>query len=352
MARALRLARRAIGRTRPNPMVGCVLVRGGQIVGEGYTQPAGQAHAEVMALRAAGDKAKGATAYVSLEPCSHFGRTPPCADALIEAGIARVVAAMQDPNPRVAGQGIARLRAAGIETDCGLLEQPARDLNEVFVKHITTGLPFVLLKCAMSLDGKIAARTGDSKWITGERARREVHRLRSRYTAILVGIGTVLQDDPQLTARYPGGQDPVRILVDGLAETPPTARALPALVAVSDDAPEERIVRLRQAGAEVLRLPGTGRKVDLRALMALLGKREIDSVLIEGGGSIAAGALEAGIVDKVLFFYAPRIIGGAEAITAVEGTGVASPNEAVRLERITVRRFGEDIAIQGYIRKL
>lgn len=353
MARALRLARRAIGRTHPNPMVGCVLVRDGKIVGEGYHHAAGQPHAEPLALQAAGEAARGATAYVSLEPCSHHGRTPPCADALIAANVARVVCAMLDPNPLVAGRGIARLQAAGISAESGVLEAKARELNEVFVKYITTRRPFVLLKSAMSLDGKIATRARDSKWITGPRARAHVHRLRSAYTAILVGVGTVLQDDPQLTAR-PRGRDPLRIVVDGLAETPPTARVIAAdspanaLIAVTDDAPEERLAALRTAGAEILRVPGSGRFVNLIALMELLGEREIDSVLLEGGGQIAGAAIEAGIVDKVLFFYAPKIIGGAQAVTSVEGTGVALASEALRLDRITLRRFGEDIAVQGY----
>lgn len=358
MRRALRLARKGIGRTNPNPMVGCVIVKDDRVIGEGYHHKAGEPHAEIMALRSATESVKGSTVYVTLEPCSHYGRTPPCADALVSAGVSRVVAALKDPNPKVSGDGLARLKSAGIDVSCGILESEAFQLNEIFIKYITTGMPFTLLKCAMSLDGKIATRTGDSKWISGEKSRAQVHKIRTEYRAIMVGIGTVLNDNPHLTSRKSGySRDPIRVIADGLAETPTDCLAIleesysPCLIAVTKDAPQSRIDALQEAGAEVLVLPGSGHHLDLKALMSHLASREIDSVLIEGGGNLAAAALNAGIVDKVLFFYAPKIIGGKEAITPVEGEGVSFVQDAIHLDRITVRRFGEDVAIQGYVQR-
>lgn len=357
MQMALDLARRAMGRTSPNPMVGAVVVKDGRVVGQGYHARAGTPHAEINALQEAGAQAAGATLYVTLEPCCHHGRTGPCTEAVLAAGVSRVVAAMTDPNPLVAGRGLERLREAGVEVTVGVMEEEARQLNEVFIKYITTRRPFVVLKAAMSLDGKIATRTGESRWITGREARLEVHRLRDRYDAILVGVNTVLLDNPSLTTRLPEGEgkDPVRIIVDSRARTPPQARVItqsspaPTIIAVTPDAPEENLRRLEGAGAKILIVPGSGPRVDLAALMAELGRREITSVLIEGGAEIHASALEARIVDKVIWFIAPQIIGGRQAPGPVGGEGPARLAEAVELKEVSVDRYGPDICVQGYV---
>jgi diaminohydroxyphosphoribosylaminopyrimidine deaminase/5-amino-6-(5-phosphoribosylamino)uracil reductase len=364
MRRALELARRARGRTSPNPLVGAVVVREGLLVGEGYHQRAGTPHAEVQALAGAGERARGATVYVTLEPCAHHGRTPPCTEALIAAGVRRVVAAMIDPNPRVAGRGLAALEAAGIATQVGLLENEARQLNETYLHYITTGRPFVVLKWAMTLDGKIATSAGDSRWISNRASRRLGHRLRDEYDAVMVGVGTVLRDDPRLTARLsefgevpPEGTErqPLRVVVDSQARTPPTAQVLrphggpPTLVAVLDQAPAARRAALREAGAEVLVLPERGGRVDLVALMEALGRREVTSVLVEGGGTLHAGMLAAGLGDKVVAFIAPKIAGGAAAPTPVEGPGVSSLSEAVLLTGLAVRELEGDVVVEGYL---
>ncbi len=362
MRRALRLAERAYG-TAPNPQVGCVLVKNGVVVGEGWTQPLGQAHAEAMALRAAGDAAAGATAYVTLEPCSHWGRTPPCADALIAAGVARVVAATPDDNPRVGGAGLAKLRQAGIAVEVGLAEVRARKVNEAFFHYHATGTPLVTLKAALSLDGKIATRLGDSKWITGPGARAYVHRLRARSGAVMAGIGTLLADDAQLTARLPGldlARQPLRIIVDSRLRTPPTARAVqlalaaperqPLLIATTSRADFAQENNLRLPGVEVKRFPETAEgRVDLTALRAYLAAREINSVFVEGGGELHAALLAQGLAHKVLFFLAPKIIGGRDARTPVEGEGAATIADGISLGRLTLRRFGQDIALEGRI---
>lgn len=357
MQMALELAARARGRTSPNPMVGAVVVRDENVIGRGYHLRAGTPHAEVHALDEAGNEAKGATLYVTLEPCCHYGRTGPCSEAVIQAGISRVVVAMADPNPLVAGGGIGRLREAGIEVTLGVLEEEARELNEVFIKYITARLPFVVAKAAVSLDGKIATRSGKSKWITGPEARAYGHQLRDWYDAIMVGIGTVLADDPSLTARLPGGggRDPVRIILDSLARTPLNARILTqqseasTMIAVTAGAPDERLEGLRQAGAEVL-VVNDGPRVDLTELMKILGEREIASVLLEGGASVHGSALTAGIVDKVAWFIAPKIIGGREAPGPVGGPGVDDPSEAWEVERLKVSRLGPDLCIEGYFK--
>ncbi|MCL6611722.1 MAG: bifunctional diaminohydroxyphosphoribosylaminopyrimidine deaminase/5-amino-6-(5-phosphoribosylamino)uracil reductase RibD [Peptococcaceae bacterium] len=360
MKMALELAAAAMGRTSPNPMVGAVVVRDGEVVGRGFHARAGAPHAEVEALRDAGERARGSTLYVTLEPCCHYGRTGPCTEAVIDAGVKRVVAAMADPNPLVAGRGLARLRDAGLEVDCGVLEEEAGRLNEVFIKYITTGLPFVVMKAAMSLDGKIATRAGDSKWITGPEAREHGHRLRDRYDAVMVGVNTVLADDPSLTTRLPGGgRDPVRLVLDSMARTPPGSRvinrdsAAPAIIVVTERAPRERVSRLIEAGAQVLSVPAEaeGSRVDMGALMRALAGREITSVLVEGGGQVHASALASGVVDKVAWFIAPKLIGGREAPGPVEGRGAERLSEAVCLERVSSSRMGNDIFIEGYISK-
>ena len=372
MRRALKLAQNSFA--TPNPMVGCVLVRDGVVVGEGWTQPVGQAHAEAMALRDAGEHAKGATAYVTLEPCCHWGRTPPCSDALIAAGVARVVAATVDSNPSVGGQGIAQLRAAGIDVTVGVLEHEARAFNEAFFHFQATRTPFVTLKTAMTLDGKIATHTGSSQWITGATARRHAHQLRAQAGAVMVGIGTLLADDALLTARLPNvalPRQPARIIVDSRLRTPPDCRAVraiqpdtgargensaiahvpaPLLIATTEQADSERAEILRNTGAEVLRLPATpGGRVDVTALMQVLASRQISSVLVEGGGELNAALLADGLAHKMLCFVAPKLVGGRDAPTPIEGEGIALMADAISLNKLTIRRFGADVALQAYI---
>ncbi|MDF9408136.1 bifunctional diaminohydroxyphosphoribosylaminopyrimidine deaminase/5-amino-6-(5-phosphoribosylamino)uracil reductase RibD [Pelotomaculum isophthalicicum JI] len=357
MKMALELAARARGRTSPNPMVGAVVVKDNRIVGQGYHARAGTPHAEVLALAEAGNEARGATLYVTLEPCCHHGRTGPCADAVIAAGVAKVIIATIDPNPLVAGGGIRRLKDAGVEVVTGVMKEEALELNEVFIKYITTGLPFVVAKAAMSLDGKIATCTGESRWITGPEARAYGHRLRDWYDAILVGIGTVRADNPSLTARLANGEgrDPVRIIVDSTANTPLDANVLnqhseaPTIIATTAGASPERLEALRQAGAEVL-VVNEGPRVELAKLLRILGKQEITSLLIEGGAGVHGSALAAGIVDKVVWFIAPKIIGGREAPGPVGGRGADDLSEAAELERVKVSRMGPDFCIEGYLK--
>lgn len=357
MTKALALAARGRGRTSPNPMVGAVIVKDGKIIGAGYHAKAGTPHAEIHALRQAGSEAKGATLYVTLEPCCHFGRTPPCTEAIIAAGLARVVVAMRDPNPLVCGGGLARLRQAGIEVEEGIMEAQATRLNEAFIKWVTTGQPFVVLKSAITLDGKIATVTGQSQWITGPIARKRVHILRDTYDAVMVGIGTVLADNPHLTVRLPKeGRNPVRVIVDSQARTPLTSHVIndgvaPTIVAVAEGAPAARVAALMQAGVRIFSLPRHQQGVDLRALFARLGQEKITSVLVEGGATLAASVLSAGIVDKVCYFVAPKIIGGAAAPGPVGGDGIASLAEAYQLSEITVEQLGQDVLISGYLQK-
>jgi diaminohydroxyphosphoribosylaminopyrimidine deaminase/5-amino-6-(5-phosphoribosylamino)uracil reductase len=354
MRRAVRLAERARGRTAPNPMVGAVVVTGGEVVGEGRHPRAGEPHAEVFALRHAGERARGGTLYVTLEPCAHHGRTPPCVDAVLAAGISRVVAAMRDPNPKVAGGGLRRLAAAGVSTSAGLLEAEARELNRAWLKAVETGLPWVTLKMAMTLDGKIATRTGDSRWVTGESARRYVHRLRDWNDAVLIGIGTARADDPQLTARLRDARNPVRVVVDPRAELSPhshlarTAREVPTWLAAS---PEAETGALEDRGVTVLRLPAPGGRLDLDALLRALVRRDVHSVLCEGGAGLAGYLLDAGLVDEVAWFIAPKLAGGAAAPGPVAGAGVERMAEAIPLDKIQVRRFGEDVGVFGRVRR-
>ncbi len=354
MGRALRLAARGRGWTSPNPMVGTVVVKRGRIVGEGYHHEVGGPHAEVWALEAAGANARGATVYVSLEPCCHHGRTPPCTQALIAAGVTRVVAAGLDPDTRVSGQGVRQLRDAGIEVDVGVREAEARRLNEGFFKRVTTGLPFVSLKAAMSLDGKIATAGGESQWITGEPARKLAHRLRAEHDAVMVGVETALADDPQLTVRTARGRSPLRVVVDSRARTPATARLLAAgerrtVIAVTEAAPEVSRRRLEAAGAAVWVSAAADGRVDLGWLLRRLAEKGVNSVLVEGGGTLAAGALAAGVVDRVYFFVAPLILGGAGALTPVEGEGARRLAAAWRVQSMRVRRVGEDLLITGEV---
>ncbi len=357
MREALRLAMNGRGRTSPNPLVGAVLVQDGRIVGVGWHRKAGTEHAEVHALRMAGDLARGATLYVTLEPCSHTGRTGPCARAVIEAGVRRVVAAMEDPNPLVRGKGFKMLREGGVEVSCGLLEKEARRMNEAFVTWMTEGRPFVTLKMAMTLDGKTATVGGESQWITGEAARLRGHFLRDENDAVLVGIGTVLADHPSLTARLPDGtgKNPLRVVLDSRARTPadePMLRdgAAPVLIVTTESAPEEKLKRLRGAGAEIL-IAGPGPSVDLPALLRNLGERKVCSLLVEGGSTVHFSFLSAGLADKVCAFIAPMLVGGKGATPAVGGEGFSRLADAARLEDIETEMIGSDFCVSGYIKR-
>ena len=354
MRRALALARRGIGKTSPNPAVGCVIVNEGGIVGEGWHRKAGTPHAEVHALRMAGELARGADVFVTLEPCAHYGKTPPCTEALIRAGVARVFVGMTDPNPLVSGRGLAALRDASIHVECGVLENECRRVNEPFVKHVTTGRPFVILKSAMTLDGKTATSTGDSRWVTNELSRRYAHRLRAMVDAVMVGVGTLIADDPQLTCRMGvRGRDPSRVIVDSRLRTPPTAAlfglASSARTLIATTEPESvRAGALVDAGAELLPCREEDGRVDLADLLLRLGARGVQSVLLEGGRELAGAALRGGLVARVLLFYAPKILCSEDGFGLCGGPGPRLMADAKRLRDITVRRFGEDILVSGY----
>ncbi len=355
MAMALELAAKGAGRVSPNPMVGAVVVRNGRMVGQGYHQVVGGPHAEVHALDDAGDKAVGATLYVTLEPCNHHGRTPPCTEKILGAGVKRVVVAMADPNPGVRGGGNAYLQAHGLEVTCGILEQEARRLNESFIKFIQTGQPFVVLKMAATLDGRIATSRGDARWVTGDRARRVVHRMRHSMDAIMVGIGTVRADDPELTTRMPDddGIDPIRLVLDTHLSMSPGARMLsrksdaPTYLVCGPETDQVRRKALSDAGARILELPLREGRIDMAHLVKRLGEMEISSLLIEGGAAVAGSALRSGIVDKVALFLAPKLLGG-DGIPMCTGPGPEWMKQALNVENPTVERVGADILIQGY----
>ena len=355
MARALSLARNAAGSASPNPTVGAVVVKDSVAVGEGWTQPPGEGHAEVVALRQAGAKAAGAALYTTLEPCNHQGRTPPCSEAIIEAGVTDVHAATLDPNTSVAGGGITRLEEAGVRTNLGEGEAEARKLMEAYLHHCTSGLPFVTAKFAMSLDGKIATRTGDSKWITGEEARRYANGMRATSDAVMVGINTVLADDPLLTARddleRPLDRQPLRVVVDSRGRMPGSAKLLDqpgrtlAATAHLDTAWQRQI---EEHGAEVESVPAADGSVDLAELIRRLGRdRCITSIMVEGGAVLLGSLFDGGLVDKVVAFLAPTIIGGDRAPSPVAGTGVGRMADALRLSEVEVLRFGGDVAVVG-----
>lgn len=355
MREALRIAKNAEGRTSPNPLVGAVIVKDGKIIAEGWHRQAGTPHAEIHALNMAGELAKDATLYVTLEPCSHFGRTPPCVKKIIEAGIKKVVAAMKDPNPKVAGRGFEMLKNAGIAVEVGLLEAESRILNEVFLKFITKKIPFVTLKFASSLDGKISTFSGESQWISCEESRKFVHHLRDINDAILVGIGTVLADNPSLTTRLIEGKNPVRVIVDSNLRTPlnskvVTDKSAKTIIAVTKNAPNEKISDLRACGVEILTC-GDEKRVDLKILLEKLAEREITSVLVEGGGKIHFSMLKSGLVDKIYAFIAPKIIGGANSLTSVEGEGFEKISEAITLKNFKSERIGEDFLLSGYVKE-
>lgn len=359
MKQALSLGKLALGQASPNPAVGAVVVKDGEIVGQGYTQPPGSWHAEVIALKQAGKKARGSVLYVTLEPCCHYGRTPPCTQAIIAAGIMEVHLAMLDPNPLVSGQGADELEREDIRTYVGEHEEEAKEINEAYIKFITTGMPFVTAKFAVSLDGKIATRSGDSEWISGSEARKYVHCLRYIADAIMAGANTIIADDPHLTCRCGdrGGkvrEQPLRVIVDGRGRTPVTAQIFSepgkVLLALGDVVQPDKKEALIQVGAELLELPSEKGLVDLARLLKVLGERDITSVLVEGGGILLGSLFDSRLVDKVIAFIAPIIIGGEEAKTAVTGKGVDKVIDAIKLERISVEKFGEDLMISGYVR--
>ena len=360
MRRALELARKGEGHTSPNPMVGCVVVKDGRIISEGYHEKYGEFHAERNALTRCTEDTAGADLYVTLEPCCHQGKTPPCTDIIIEKKIARVFVGSMDSNPLVAGKGVQILRDHGIYVETGILDAECRKLNEVFYHYIATKTPFVVMKYAMTLDGKIACATGDSKWVTGEIAGTQVHRMRGRYRGIMVGIGTVLADDPMLNCRVEGGVDPVRIICDSNLRIPTesqivkTASDIETIVACSQEALEserkqEKIRRLKEAGIQIIGTEGA-HGVNLVELMKKLGGQNIDSILLEGGGTLNASALEDGIVNKVYAYIAGKLIGGMDARSPVEGMGIDRMADAITLQNVEIEKLGDDFCIVGYVK--
>ncbi|MGK7345293.1 MAG: bifunctional diaminohydroxyphosphoribosylaminopyrimidine deaminase/5-amino-6-(5-phosphoribosylamino)uracil reductase RibD [Candidatus Nitrospinota bacterium M3_3B_026] len=354
MLRAVELARKGKGRTSPNPAVGAVIVKDGKVVGEGWHKKAGKPHAEIEALRSARGQAAGAALYVTLEPCNHHGLTPPCTDAIIAAGITRVVIGARDTSPKEGERGAARLRKAGVAVRAGVLKKDCGRLVEDFLKHSRTGLPFVTLKTAMTLDGKIATASGDSKWISSEESRRYVHRLRDETGAVMAGADTVIADNPELTVRHGrGGRDPLRVIVDSRLRTPRDAKVvkrakrIPTIIATSSAAPLKKVRELERAGVEVLVLPSRSGRVRLSCLMEELGRRGVMGVLLEGAGELAGAAVGAGVVDRVLFFIAPKIAGGTRC--PVTGFSVEKMSGALELSGVEVERIGPDVAIGGLL---
>lgn len=355
---ALNLAKKRKGFTNPNPMVGCVIVNKGKIVGKGFHRRIGFPHAEIEALKEAKEKAKGATLYVNLEPCSHYGRTPPCTKAIISAGIKKVYAAMIDPNPLNNGKGIKELRKNGVEVEVGILEEEAKKLNEVFIKYITQKIPFVTIKVAQSLDGKIATKTGESQWITSEESRNFAKKLRNQVDAIIVGVNTIIKDNPLLNPKLEiqNLKPYYKIILDSRLRIPIEAKifskeSLGKVIIATTKYAFKKKIRKFQAKAEILIIKDEKGRVDLGDLMHELGRREISHVLVEGGGETIASFIERSLVDKVYFFISPKIIGGREAITSVEGEGIEKLNKAILLEDIGIKKIGEDFLISGYIKK-
>ena len=359
MQMALQLAAQGRGRTSPNPMVGAVVVKDDTVIGKGYHQKAGTPHAEIHALNEAGMAAQGSTLYVTLEPCSHKGKTLPCCDFIIGSKVARVVIAARDPNPLVDGRGIAKLREAGMQVDVGILESEARELNEFFMKYITRNIPFIILKAAITIDGRIATRSGDSRWITGEAAREKGHEIRNVVDAILVGVNTVLKDNPRLTTRLPGraSKDPVRIILDTHLRTPLDARviqtdsAAPTLIVAGGNVSKERIRAYQERNVTVLVAKKGVHRIGLKEIMEELGRMDIISLLIEGGAEIHASALKAKIVDRVIFFVAPKIVGGGDSKACIASLGINRMADAIPLAALRTEKVGEDIMIQGDVRE-
>jgi len=357
MQQALELARRAEGRTAPNPAVGAVIVKDGAVVGSGFHPKAGEPHAEIFALRAAGELARGADIYVTLEPCSHHGRTGPCCDALIDAGVARVFVGIQDPNPQVSGRGIARLRAAGISVTVGTCEVECRRLIAPFVKWITRHQPFIILKAALTLDGRIATSSGESQWITNEHSRQHVHQLRDKVDAIMVGVGTVLRDNPRLTTRLAGGgRDPLRIVVDSQLRTPIAAAivnlssAAKTVIFTTNQAEPQKVAAMRQLPmVDVIQVPSVAGKVDLLAMLHYLGQHEVQTVLVEGGAELNMALFNAKLIDRVMFYFAPKLFGGDDGKAMFVGHGVANLADALHLTDVRCRCFADDVLIEGEV---
>lgn len=357
MKRALKIAEKGWGKTNPNPLVGAVIVKDNEIIAEGFHKALGCAHAEVAALKSACADVRGSTLYVNLEPCSHYGRTPPCVKAIIDSGIKNVVVGMVDPNPKVSGNGIKMLKDADINVTVGVMQSEAEKLNEIFINYITRHKPFVIMKAAMTLDGKIASVAGDSKWVSNEFSRNYVHLIRDRVSSIMVGINTVVKDNPSLTARLESKEctDPVRIIVDSkgripldsnVIQTKTKAGTIIATTALIDKTKENQLI---ENNVRIIKTAGSNGNVDLRVLMGELYKLEIDSVLLEGGGTLNYSALEAGIVDKVMFFISPKIVGGKDAVSPVEGAGIDLIKNALKIKDINLTQFDDDILIEGYI---
>ncbi len=355
MQKALELAQKGRGRVEPNPMVGALVVKDGNILAEGWHEYFGGPHAEMVALEKAGKEARGATLYVTLEPCAHHGKTPPCVEKIISSGVRKVAFPLTDPNPLTSGKGRQALLEAGIEVAEGVLKEEAGKLNAPFFKLMTTGMPYVIAKWAMSLDGKTATRTGDSRWVSSEESRKYVHKVRSQVDAVVVGINTVLRDDPLLTSRIPGGRNPRRIVLDSHARLPMDCKLLATLgeseviIATTASALRERLEALRKTGCEVLILKGDERGVDPVEFLKTLGQRQYTNILLEGGGSLTASFLEKGLIDRVMVFISPKLIGGVEAKSPVGGTGAANVREALRLKEIQVTTLVEDILIEGVV---
>ncbi|AWI03371.1 bifunctional diaminohydroxyphosphoribosylaminopyrimidine deaminase/5-amino-6-(5-phosphoribosylamino)uracil reductase RibD [Clostridium drakei] len=355
MKMALDLALKGQGNVNPNPLVGAVIVNNGSIVGQGYHKFYGGPHAEVYALKEAGEMAKGGELYVSLEPCSHYGKTPPCAEAVLKAGIKKVVIAMKDPNSLVAGRGIELLEKNGVEVIVGVLEEEAKKVNEIFIKYITQKTPFVILKTAMTLDGKIATITGESQWITGEESRKYVHTIRNRVMGIMAGIGTIKKDDPLLTTRFiEDGKSPTAIIVDSKLSIPMKSKIFTTLderkiiIACTEEFDVKKKEELEEKGVRIIITPKNDNRVDLKYMMKELGKKGIDSILLEGGGELNFSALDSKIVDKILCFIAPKILGGAAAKTPVEGSGIEILKNAVLINKMSYKNVGEDLLVEGY----
>jgi diaminohydroxyphosphoribosylaminopyrimidine deaminase/5-amino-6-(5-phosphoribosylamino)uracil reductase len=354
MKRVLRLAEKGKGRTSPNPMVGAILVKGDKLVGEGYHVKAGEAHAEVVALQRAREKARGAILYLNLEPCTHYGKTPPCAPQVIQAGVKRVIIGMEDPNPLVKGKGVEILKRAGVDVEVGILEKECRRLNEAFCKYILKKEPFVILKAATTLDGKIATRNGDSKWISGEASRRFVHKLRNQVDGVLVGIGTVLKDDPLLTARIRGGRDPYRIILDSRLKISEEARVIGtspsrAIIVTTELAPRDKIERLEKRGVQILIFGSKEERINLRSCLSKLGEMGMMNLMVEGGSEVNGSFLDEGLIDKVLLFLSPKLIGDHQALGIFGGRGVSNLQEAIALKEMKTRRIGEDMLLEGYL---
>ena len=354
MRRVLRLAEKGRGRTSPNPMVGAILVKDSKVVGEGYHAQAGEAHAEIVALERAREEARGSTLYLNLEPCAHYGKTPPCAPRVVEGGVKRVVIGMEDPNPLVKGKGIEILRGAGLDVRVGILEKECRRLNEAFCKYVLQKVPFVILKVAATLDGKIATRNGDSKWISEEASRRLVHRLRDQVDGVLVGIGTVLKDNPLLTTRIRGRRDPYRIVLDSRLRIPEEAKVIgtspsKAIIAVTELASREKIEKLEKRGVRILILDSKEGRIDLKACLSRLGEIGMMSLLVEGGSQVNGSFLDEALIDKILLFFSPRLIGDPQAPGIFGGRGVSHLQEAIGLKEIRMKKVGEDVFLEGYL---